>query len=138
MKRFFLFHFLFPFLLCALIIIHLFYLHFLSSNNPLSFGSQGVIYLFISFQYLPDIWIRPERRTENENSLKDEWLVNQLLVNQSSYRWSHGWNRSPDQHQGPIVRALQRCGTVQQLVKRLPTFPFISFYPWDVTARHRK
>ena len=20
-----------------------------------------------------------------------------------SYRWSHGWNRSPDQHQGPIV-----------------------------------
>ena len=35
MKRFFLFHFLFPFLLCALIIIHLFYLHFLSSNNPL-------------------------------------------------------------------------------------------------------
>ena len=72
LKRFFLFHFLFPFLLCALIIIHLFYLHFLSSNNPLSFGSQGVIYLFISFQYLPDIWIRPERRTENENSLKDE------------------------------------------------------------------
>ena len=35
LKRFFLFHFLFPFLLCALIIIHLFYLHFLSSNNPL-------------------------------------------------------------------------------------------------------
>jgi len=35
LKRFFLFHFLLPFLLCALIIIHLFYLHFLSSNNPL-------------------------------------------------------------------------------------------------------
>jgi len=35
LKRFFLFHFQFPFLLCALIIIHLFYLHFLSSNNPL-------------------------------------------------------------------------------------------------------
>ena len=35
LKRFFLFHFLFPFILCGFIIIHLFYLHFLSSNNPL-------------------------------------------------------------------------------------------------------
>ena len=35
LKRFFLFHFQFPFLLCGFIIIHLFYLHFLSSNNPL-------------------------------------------------------------------------------------------------------
>jgi ubiquinol-cytochrome c reductase cytochrome b subunit len=35
LKRFYLFHFQFPFLLCSLLIIHLFYLHFLSSNNPL-------------------------------------------------------------------------------------------------------
>ena len=35
LKRFFLFHFQFPFLLCSALIIHLFYLHFLSSNNPL-------------------------------------------------------------------------------------------------------
>jgi len=35
LKRFFLFHFQFPFLLCSQLIIHLFYLHFLSSNNPL-------------------------------------------------------------------------------------------------------
>ena len=35
LKRFFLFHFLFPFLLCGFRILHLFYLHFLSSNNPL-------------------------------------------------------------------------------------------------------
>merc|ERR1711933_297913 len=34
LKRFFLFHFLFPFLLCGFVILHLFYLHFLSSNNP--------------------------------------------------------------------------------------------------------
>ena len=35
LKRFFLLHFQFPFILCGFIIIHLFYLHFLSSNNPL-------------------------------------------------------------------------------------------------------
>merc|ERR1712242_433581 len=34
LKRFFLFHFQFPFLLCGFRILHLFYLHFLSSNNP--------------------------------------------------------------------------------------------------------
>merc|ERR1712012_1318740 len=28
------FHFLFPFILCGFRILHLFYLHFLSSNNP--------------------------------------------------------------------------------------------------------
>jgi quinol-cytochrome oxidoreductase complex cytochrome b subunit len=31
LKRFFLFHFQFPFLICGFIILHLFYLHFLSS-----------------------------------------------------------------------------------------------------------
>merc|ERR1712066_505363 len=35
MKRFFSFHFQLPFLLCGFVILHLFYLHFLSSNNPL-------------------------------------------------------------------------------------------------------
>merc|ERR1712226_1329609 len=34
LKRFFLFHFQLPFLLCGIAILHLFYLHFLSSNNP--------------------------------------------------------------------------------------------------------
>merc|ERR1712032_1035214 len=35
LKRFFLFHFQFPFLLCGFRILHLYYLHFLSSTNPL-------------------------------------------------------------------------------------------------------
>merc|ERR1712226_1385579 len=35
LKRFFLFHFQLPFLLCGFAVLHLFYLHFLSSNNPL-------------------------------------------------------------------------------------------------------
>merc|ERR1712046_393271 len=35
LKRFFLIHFQFPFLLCGFTILHLFYLHFHSSNNPL-------------------------------------------------------------------------------------------------------
>merc|ERR1711972_373960 len=34
LKRFFLFHFQFPFFFCGFIILHLFYLHFHSSNNP--------------------------------------------------------------------------------------------------------
>merc|ERR1712226_341322 len=35
LKRFFCFHFQLPFLLCGFILLHLFYLHFLSSSNPL-------------------------------------------------------------------------------------------------------
>merc|ERR1712228_256892 len=34
LKRFFLFHFILPFILCGFGILHLFYLHLLSSNNP--------------------------------------------------------------------------------------------------------
>jgi hypothetical protein len=33
LKRFFLFHFLFPFLLCGFRILHLFYLHFLRFHS---------------------------------------------------------------------------------------------------------
>merc|ERR1712051_732003 len=35
LKRFFVFHFQLPFLLCGFAVLHLFYLHFLSSNNAL-------------------------------------------------------------------------------------------------------
>ena len=35
LKRFFIFHFVFPFLLCGFLVLHIFNLHFLSSNNPL-------------------------------------------------------------------------------------------------------
>merc|ERR1711862_398546 len=33
LKRFFVFHFQLPFLLCGFVVLHLFYLHFHSSNN---------------------------------------------------------------------------------------------------------
>jgi ubiquinol-cytochrome c reductase cytochrome b subunit len=46
LKRFFLFHFLFPFLLCGFRILHLFYLHFLSSNNPLRCNTNNKIPFF--------------------------------------------------------------------------------------------
>merc|ERR1712223_1038206 len=42
----FLFHFLFPFLLCGFAILHLFYLHFLSSNNPLRNSTNNKIPFF--------------------------------------------------------------------------------------------
>merc|ERR1712029_1245357 len=46
LKRFFIFHFLLPFLLCGFIILHLFYLHFHSSNNPLRLNTNNKIPFF--------------------------------------------------------------------------------------------
>ncbi len=46
LRRFFLFHFLFSLLLCAFIILHLFYLHFHSSNNPLGLNANNKIPFF--------------------------------------------------------------------------------------------
>merc|ERR1711871_438479 len=46
LKRFFSFHFQFPFLLCGFAILHLFYLHFLSSNNPLRNSTNNKIPFF--------------------------------------------------------------------------------------------
>merc|ERR1711975_89951 len=42
-KRFFVFHFLLPFLLLALLILHIFNLHFLSPNNPLRNSTNNKI-----------------------------------------------------------------------------------------------
>merc|ERR1712037_897963 len=46
LKRFFIFHFLLPFLLCGFSILHLFYLHFHSSNNPLRLNTNNKIPFF--------------------------------------------------------------------------------------------
>merc|ERR1711868_29388 len=46
LKRFFLFHFQLPFLLCVFIVLHLFYLHFISSNNPLRLNTNNKIPFF--------------------------------------------------------------------------------------------
>merc|ERR1712167_502235 len=46
LKRFFLFHFQLPFLLCGFGILHLFYLHFHSSNNPLRLNTNNKIPFF--------------------------------------------------------------------------------------------
>ncbi len=46
LKRFFLFHFLFPFLLFGVLLLHLFYLHFHSSNNPLKLNTNNKIPFF--------------------------------------------------------------------------------------------
>merc|ERR1712050_151567 len=51
LKRFFVFHFILPFVLLAFLILHLFYLHFHSSNNPLRLNANNKIpffpYIFI-------------------------------------------------------------------------------------------
>merc|ERR1712110_721293 len=46
LKRFFLFHFQLPFLLCGFMVVHLFYLHFHSSNNPLRLNTNNKIPFF--------------------------------------------------------------------------------------------
>merc|ERR1711904_620032 len=55
LKRFFLFHFQLPFLLCGFIILHLFYLHFHSSNNPLRLNTNNKI-PFFPFIFLKDFF----------------------------------------------------------------------------------
>ena len=49
------FHFILPFLLCGFRILHLFYLHFLSSNNPLSNSTNNKI-PFLPFIFLKDFF----------------------------------------------------------------------------------
>merc|ERR1712032_553517 len=53
LKRFFVFHFQLPFLLCGFGILHLFYLHFHSSNNPLRLNTNNKI-PFFPFIFLKD------------------------------------------------------------------------------------
>merc|ERR1739838_109185 len=55
LKRFFLFHFQFPFFFCGFAILHLFYLHFLSSNNPLRNSTNNKI-PFFPFIYQKDLF----------------------------------------------------------------------------------
>merc|ERR1712153_258200 len=55
LKGFFIFHFLLPFLLCGFAILHLFYLHFLFSNNPLRNSTNNKI-PFFPFIFLKDFF----------------------------------------------------------------------------------
>merc|ERR1712066_786020 len=55
LKRFFLFHFQLPFLICGFVILHLFYLHFHSSNNPLGLNTNNKI-PFFPFIFLKDFF----------------------------------------------------------------------------------
>merc|ERR1712214_72470 len=52
---FFIFHFIFPFVLCGFTILHLFYLHFHSSNNPLRLNTNNKI-PFFPFIFLKDFF----------------------------------------------------------------------------------
>merc|ERR1711933_193397 len=46
LSRFFVIHFLLPFLICGVISVHLFYLHLISSNNPLGYNTNNKIPFF--------------------------------------------------------------------------------------------
>ena len=49
------FHFILPFILCGFIIIHFYYLHYLSSNNSLGYNINNKI-LFFPFIFIKDIF----------------------------------------------------------------------------------
>ena len=49
LSRFFIFHFLLPFIIYILIFIHIFYLHQVSSNNPLGYNINNKITFFPFF-----------------------------------------------------------------------------------------
>ena len=55
LKRFFLFHFILPFILLIILLFHIFYLHIYSSNNPLKININNKIsffsYIFIKDSY---------------------------------------------------------------------------------------
>merc|ERR1712153_51847 len=55
LKRFFVFHFILPFILCGFIIIHIFYLHYHSSNNPLRLNTNNKI-PFFPFIFIKDFF----------------------------------------------------------------------------------
>merc|ERR1712168_1009266 len=55
LKRFFVFHFLLPFLLCGFLVLHIFNLHFLSSNNPLRNSRNNKI-PFFPFIFQKDVF----------------------------------------------------------------------------------
>merc|ERR1712183_25267 len=55
LKRFFIFHFLLPFILCGFVVLHLFYLHFHSSNNPLRLNTNNKI-PFFPFIFIKDFF----------------------------------------------------------------------------------
>merc|ERR1712048_1370523 len=55
LKRFFLFHFQLPFLLCGFVVLHLFYLHFNSSNNPLRLNTNNKV-PFFPFIFVKDFF----------------------------------------------------------------------------------
>ena len=55
LKRFLIFHFILPFILCGFIIIHFYYLHYLSSNNSLGYNINNKI-LFFPFIFIKDIF----------------------------------------------------------------------------------
>ena len=46
LSRFFIFHFLLPFMMCGFILLHLFYLHIISSHNPLGSYTNNKIPFF--------------------------------------------------------------------------------------------
>ena len=56
LKRFFIFHFILPFIICGIIIIHVYYLHYLSSNNSLGYNINNFKILFFPFINYKDIF----------------------------------------------------------------------------------
>ena len=51
----FIFHFVFPFLLCGFLVLYIFNLHFLSSNNPLRNASKMLLQQYVQGFQVPGL-----------------------------------------------------------------------------------
>jgi len=51
LKRFFVFHFILPFIITGFVIIHLYYLHYVSSSNPLGYNTNNLITFYSSILF---------------------------------------------------------------------------------------
>ena len=103
LKRFFLFHFQFPFLICGFIIIHLFYLHFLSSNNPLRNTINNKIpffpYIFskdfYAFTYILSLFpflfsfLHERKRNHGKESIMDSSFLSLRVFAKQRQDWSY-------------------------------------------------
>jgi len=145
LNRFFVFHFLLPFVIAGAVILHLFYLHGTGSNNPLGVNSDYIkipfhryytvkdvfgISLFISRLVLVSIF-SPNILGDPENFIPANPLVTPIHIKPEWYfLWAYAILRSIPNKLGGVV-AIFSAILVLFLVPLINTQPRVgnSFYP---------
>nr|YP_010974604.1 cytochrome b [Pomacea aulanieri]WNR57057.1 cytochrome b [Pomacea aulanieri] len=145
LTRFFSFHFLFPFLIAALTILHLLFLHETGSNNPLGLSSDSekvpfhfyftlkdvVGFIFLALTLLFIILFYPQVLTDPENFISANPLVTPVHIQPEWYfLFAYAILRSIPNKLGGVI-ALAVSVLILFLVPFLHAGKFrsLSFYP---------